>query len=303
MIHNPNLDISEAQKVWPSVDETNINFFKVKWIKPEGYPSSANQCGGSSECTALPDGECLCNVDVTTKRIFNKLPTLTKIANRLKIGSHDPQSFDDGTYTLSQDSTNDILVYAPAGLGTYTEETVFGVVRNGKLVFLKNCKSQVQVAGTSGVNSTFIFRNPPSFMSLVTPESRDAHYETDAVIDHYFYHPNTPTVIAIRLLQRFGFSNPTPRHISIVSKAFRSGIYIKVKKNITFGDSKYGNLEATIAAILLDREARKAALDVDPASGALREPILKYLGFLRSMGKLFHASCHFYILFTCKFEF
>jgi cullin-associated NEDD8-dissociated protein 1 len=42
-----------------------------------------------------------------------------------------------------------------------------------------------------------------------------------------------------------------------------------------FGSGKYGDLAATIAAVLLDREARSVELDLDAANGQLREPLLK----------------------------
>lgn len=38
-----------------------------------------------------------------------------------------------------------------------------------------------------------------------------------------------------------------------------------------------------MAAILLDRESRAVVLDADPSHGALKEPILFLLGFMRSM--------------------
>jgi hypothetical protein len=281
LVHNPTIaNDGSDHVVWPAVDQSNINYFKVKWGKG-GYPS-ADSCGALSGCEALSTGECLCDVDVSTRRIFKKKPGNLKHLNRLKIGAHDPSSFDDGDYTyIDADSSENMGVYHPTGTAPYTNTTVFRVKRNGKVVFLKNIKYQVTVSGSP----TFTFRNPPTFMSMVEPESRDAHYETDAVLDHYFYHPNTPTFVATRLLQRFGFSNPSPRFVTVVSKAFRTGKYVRGKQKVTFGDNQYGNLEATIAAILLDREARRASLDADPASGALREPLLKFIGFMRSMGK------------------
>ena len=45
----------------------------------------------------------------------------------------------------------------------------------------------------------------------------------------------------------------------------------------------YGDLRATFAAILLDREARSTTLEADPNHGKLREPLLKVVGLLRSM--------------------
>jgi cullin-associated NEDD8-dissociated protein 1 len=74
----------------------------------------------------------------------------------------------------------------------------------------------------------------------------------------------------MRLIERFGTSNPSPRFIKIVSKSFSSGKYVKKKQNISFGTGKYGDLAATIAAILLDSEAKTPALDADPSSGASR---------------------------------
>ncbi|MBM64202.1 MAG: hypothetical protein CL484_14730, partial [Acidobacteria bacterium] len=49
------------------------------------------------------------------------------------------------------------------------------------------------------------------------------------------------------------------------------------------GSGKYGALGATVAAALLDREARSASLDADPAHGRLREPLLKVLHVLRAL--------------------
>ena len=45
----------------------------------------------------------------------------------------------------------------------------------------------------------------------------------------------------------------------------------------------YGDLGAAIAAVVLDREARSVLLDHDPTHGAIREPILKLLGLMRSL--------------------
>ncbi len=45
----------------------------------------------------------------------------------------------------------------------------------------------------------------------------------------------------------------------------------------------YGDLSATIAAILLDQEARSIILDADPFHGALREPVLRVMALMRSM--------------------
>ena len=40
---------------------------------------------------------------------------------------------------------------------------------------------------------------------------------------------------------------------------------------------QYGDMAATVAAILLEPEARSAMLDYDPTFGRLREPLLKVI--------------------------
>lgn len=110
---------------------------------------------------------------------------------------------------------------------------------------------------------------------------RDAEFETDAVLDHYFYHDNTAPFLALRFIQRLVSSNPSPRYVESVASSFRSGSF--TVGSYTFGSGKYGDLEAFFAAIYLDREARTVVLDADPSQGQLREPILKVLAVMRSM--------------------
>ena len=111
--------------------------------------------------------------------------------------------------------------------------------------------------------------------------SSDAQYETDAVLDHYFFHDNTPPFLASRLIERLVLSNPNPRYIQAVANAFKTGTYSTGGK--TFGSGKYGDMASTLAAIYLDSAARNVLLDADVSSGALREPILKVLALMRSM--------------------
>ena len=65
-------------------------------------------------------------------------------------------------------------------------------------------------------------------------------------------------------------SNPSPRYVGVVARAFKQGAY----GGTTYG-AHYGDFGATFAAILLDREARSVTLDMDPIHGQLREPLLK----------------------------
>ena len=82
-------------------------------------------------------------------------------------------------------------------------------------------------------------------------------------------------------MQRFSFSNPSPRYVKSCVNAFRTGSYTSGSE--TFGSGEYGSLEAMTASILLDREANDVSAASDPSAGAMREPILKVTNVMRSM--------------------
>ena len=69
---------------------------------------------------------------------------------------------------------------------------------------------------------------------------RQAFLEVDALLDHLFRH-----------VRRFVTSNPQPSYIRSVVVAFRCGAY-----NGKSNPDSYGNLNATVASILLLPKAR-----------------------------------------------
>ncbi len=277
IVHDPNLDLNiklaanneTLQSIYQAVSPENMNYFKVDWYGE--YPSTANSCDG---CLSM-GSECLCNVDVNESRVFTSMPSKQDVISTLKIGHAPPDSYPDGTFTF--DSTvNGVSLYFMTGKNMYSKNSIFGVEYRGKMWYFKNLQSTVQVSGTQ-----YQFRNPPSFLNIAKPDTRDAIYESDAVLDHYFYHSNTAPFLATRLIKRFGISNPSYRYIKVVAEAFETGAYSS--GDLTFGDGNYGNLESMLAAIILDREARSVTIDADPTTGSLREPLLKVISFMRAM--------------------
>eukprot|EP01013_Petalomonas_cantuscygni_P043591 TRINITY_DN8316_c1_g1_i1.p1 TRINITY_DN8316_c1_g1~~TRINITY_DN8316_c1_g1_i1.p1 ORF type:complete len:798 (+),score=156.55 TRINITY_DN8316_c1_g1_i1:192-2396(+) len=125
-----------------------------------------------------------------------------------------------------------------------------------------------------------------------------AHHETSALLDHLFWHPNTATFISRLLIQRMGSSNPSPRYVRAVAKAFRAGAYTGYiaeaaqgataasaaapRYNLSFS-GKYGDLGAAVAAIMLDPEARALAAEGDLAVGQIREPLVKVFHYMRGL--------------------
>ena len=80
-------------------------------------------------------------------------------------------------------------------------------------------------------------------------------------------------------------SNPSPRYIEAVATALQTGSYqwSDGTTTIQYGDGKWGNLAATAAAILLDREATSPVLNAAPSYGSLKEPLVKVVSFMRNM--------------------
>ena len=249
-------------------------FFRVEW--QGDYTEILSGCDSIQSCRSLPDGRCGCLVSVADTRAFESIPAShEELLSTLSIGAFELDSSPDQI-------VNGIAVHGLGSGGTLTADTVFEVFDvNGVRHFLKNTQSTVTVNGMS-----IGFRNMPHFINLSDEEPRDAQYESNAALDHYLYHPNTAPFLAIRFAQRFGISNPSPRYVETIASAFQSGVYefADAGSTITYGSGIYGDLGATIAAVLLDREARAVILDADLSHGALKEPLLKVLGLMRSLG-------------------
>jgi len=207
----------------------------------------------------VPEGEY--DATVVLKPVFDHLPDPEKLA-QLKIGAF-PQV---GACTHPVGCAGPVKAYAGVE-GLHSTGTVFE--HKGK--YFKNAASIVTV----GQNA---FRNPPVFLrpGLRRGLERDraSLAEVESLLDHIFFHPNVPVFIGKKLIQRFTTSNPSPVYLEVVAKAFSTGSYAGI------GGGRYGDLAATLAAILLHQEARRPASASD---GLLREPLLKVLHFMRSM--------------------
>ncbi|WP_083613828.1 DUF1800 family protein [Rhizobacter sp. OV335] len=112
---------------------------------------------------------------------------------------------------------------------------------------------------------------------LTTGHTATSALET--VLDSLMAHPNTAPFIGKQLIQQLVTSNPTPQYVARVSAAFSSGKYTYFDKS--WGSGKNGDLAATVAAVLLDSEARSET--VTRNSGKLREPTLMFTGTLRAL--------------------
>ncbi|TMG74906.1 MAG: DUF1800 domain-containing protein [Betaproteobacteria bacterium] len=124
------------------------------------------------------------------------------------------------------------------------------------------------------------------FLTAVIPAGTNADPDGDLriALDTIASHPNVGPFISRQLIQRLVTSNPTPAYVARVAQAFDAGRYTSGLWST--GTGQRGELRATVAAILLDPEARTAARLADPGFGKVREPILRTAHWMRA----FNAS-------------
>jgi uncharacterized protein (DUF1800 family) len=119
-----------------------------------------------------------------------------------------------------------------------------------------------------------------TFLGQPIPAGQSAEQELDTALTIIFNHPNLPTFVSQQLIEKLVTSNPSPAYVSRVTSAFTSGRFD------TFGSGKRGDMQATIAAILLDPEARRgdSSNSVNANDGKLREPIVMMVSVARMFG-------------------
>lgn len=118
----------------------------------------------------------------------------------------------------------------------------------------------------------------------ILPAGQTAQHDLKAVLDNLFSRPTLPPFVSKQLIQHLVTSNPSPAYVQRVAEVFSTGTF--AGPDGVFGSGQRGDMEAVIAAILLDPEARRGddITKVNPGGGHLREPILLIASLLRAFG-------------------
>jgi cullin-associated NEDD8-dissociated protein 1 len=265
-------DIPNMQKTnTPDQALDSTDRFRVVWADDK-FPTAETGCGA---CT-VRGKTCVCSSEVSNTAALTALPSSRNEAiSALTVGALDPTTLDAGTYVVGAKNSEATVYFLKSKPG-FTVDAIVMVhdeSKKSKPLFFKNLVSTVYM----GEKSTgFSFRNPVSFHSKYERTTRDAEHETDAILDYYFQHSNTPPFFANNMIQRFVTSNPSPRYVKAVATAFKTGSYG------TFGSGTRGDLAATMAAVLLDEEAQSPLVQKDPTYGRVREPVVKFLHLMRA---------------------
>lgn len=204
------------------------------------------------------------------------------------------QLFSIGLYQLNADGTPMLANGQP--VETYDQEDIVGLSR----VF-----TGFSWAGPDTQNGRFFGSSSPapdpnrdvlpmqaypqyhstsikSFLGTTIPaqSAADPRGDLRTALDTIFNHPNIAPFFSRQLIQRLVTSNPTPAYVGRVSQAFNAGRF--TRKDWSVGTGRRGDLRATIAAVLLDDEARDMAKTADATFGKVREPVLRLGAWMRA---------------------
>jgi uncharacterized protein (DUF1800 family) len=121
-----------------------------------------------------------------------------------------------------------------------------------------------------------------TILGQTIPAGQSAEVDLAAALNIIFNHPNVGPFVGRQLIEHLVTSNPSPAYVQRVAQAFNAGTFN------TYGSGKRGDMLATIAAILLDPEARRGDVTATSVAtdGKLREPIVMIV----SVARAFHAQ-------------
>ena len=197
------------------------------------------------------------------------------------------QLFTIGLVELNMDGTQRLSGGEP--IETYTNEDVTGLSRvftglsHNAERFFSNSSNRSDDAVYTPLK---IFESEhstleKSFLGVTIPPNTPGEQSIDIALDTLVDHPNTPPFISKQLIQRFVTSNPTPAYVERVATAFQNGTFT-MPNGDSVGAGLRGDLSATIAAILLDAEARDPARRESARFGKIREPVLRFTHWARA---------------------
>jgi uncharacterized protein (DUF1800 family) len=118
-----------------------------------------------------------------------------------------------------------------------------------------------------------------TFLGLTIPENTSAEDSITLALDRLMSVASVGPFLSRQLIQRFTTSNPSAGYISRVTQVFNNGRY-SLPNGTVVGGGLRGDLKATIAAILLDRENLQP--EAPNTFGKLREPVLRFTQWARA---------------------
>jgi uncharacterized protein (DUF1800 family) len=120
-----------------------------------------------------------------------------------------------------------------------------------------------------------------SFLGTTIPAGTSGTQSIEIALDTLFDHPNVGPFIGRQMIQRLVTSDPSPEYVDRVATAFDTGRYT-LPNGTVVGSGQRGSMEAMIAAILMDAEARSDEMLAFDTFGKIREPALRFSQWARA---------------------
>ena len=189
------------------------------------------------------------------------------------------QLFTIGLEELNPDGT-------PTGRETYTVEDIKGLA--AVFTGLSYADTNFRWPGIEPHNAAVPMVSydayheaaPKTFLGATIDVGANAEASVRAALDHLLSHRNLAPFVSQQLIQKLVTANPSPAYVARVGAAFEAGVYEADGQR--FGEGRRGDMLATVAAILLDEEARDVQLAARPEHGKVREPIMRFAQFARA---------------------
>jgi uncharacterized protein (DUF1800 family) len=117
-----------------------------------------------------------------------------------------------------------------------------------------------------------------TILGQAIPAGQNAEQDLASALSIIFNHPNVGPFVAKQMIEHLVTSNPSAGYVQRVAQAFNSGAFNG------YGSGKRGDMQATIAAILLDAEARQGDSPATSTAtdGKLREPVIMIVSSVRA---------------------
>jgi uncharacterized protein (DUF1800 family) len=112
-----------------------------------------------------------------------------------------------------------------------------------------------------------------TFLGVTIPANTAGPDALRIALDRLFNHANAGPFFARQMIQRLVTSNPTPAYVGRVAAKFADN-----------GAGVRGDLKAVWTAILMDDEARAMPTAADTLRGKLREPVVRFVQWARTVG-------------------
>ncbi len=111
----------------------------------------------------------------------------------------------------------------------------------------------------SNHNMTAKMLLPVNGTAVTLPAGQSAENDLSGALDNIFAQPSLPPFVCKQLIQHLVTSNPSSAYVKRVADVFVSGTFSG--GGVTIGSGQRGDMQAVIAAILLDSEARRGDSD------------------------------------------